>query len=124
MLKQLEPCEEVADLVEKASAMDKEMRNIAIRNGVGVRCDYCACLSGTYACPCYKAAYCNQKCQAAHWNVHACDKKQVQLVGLSDTRYNGEVADRLRYNRKKRRYVVLLGEREVLVDPLKTYVLS
>ena len=52
-------------------------------------------------------------------------QKNIQLVGLSKKEYNGMCAERVRYNRKKRRYVVRLEEgREVLIDPLKTYVLK
>ena len=32
-------------------------------------------------------------------------------------------AERVRYNRKKKLYIVLLEGREVLIDPLKAYVL-
>ena len=112
------------DLVEQASKVDENIRGLAIEHGVCVACDYCASPAATYACPCKKTAYCNQRCQAAHWNTHACDKKMVQLVGLSTARYNGMRAERVRYNRKRNRYVVLLEDREVLIDPLKTYVLA
>lgn len=123
ILTQLEPNKLVAELVESAGGVDGDIRIMAIRHGIGVACDYCAAPAGTYACPCGKAAYCNQKCQAAHWNAHGCEKKAIQLVGLSTQRYNGATAERVRYNRKKKRYIVLLEGREVLIDPLKAYVL-
>ena len=123
ILTQLEPSKLVAELVESASAVDEDIRIMAIRHGIGVACDYCAAPAGTYACPCNNAAYCNQKCQAAHWNTHGCEKKAIQLVGLSARRYNGMTAERVRYNRKKKLYIVLLEGREVLIDPLKAYVL-
>ena len=123
ILTQLEPSKIVAELVESAGELDDNIRIMAIQHGISVVCDYCAAPAGTYACSCGKAAYCNQKCQAAHWNVHDCEKKAIQLVGLSTQRYNGMTAERVRYNRKKRRYVVLLEGREVLIDPLKIYVL-
>lgn len=125
ILAQLEPNKLIADTIESAGKIDEKIRQIAMEHGINVTCDYCASSASTYACPCGKSMYCNQRCQAAHWNAHACDKKKIQLVGLSKAEYNGMCAERVRYNRKKRRYVVRLEEgREVLIDPLKTYVLT
>ena len=130
LLKHILPCETVSDVVEKLAEKEPHSRMLAIENGIGVGCDYCSHHSATYACPCGKTVYCNQTCQARHWNMHDCTKTRVQLVGLSAQVYNGKVGQRTEYRERSQRYVVnvCMGDdddtvKRILVKPANAFVL-
>lgn len=130
MLKKIIPCNAISDSVEKLAEKEPVIRDIAIANGIPVKCNFCRNHCAKYMCACQKVVYCNQMCQARHWNYHHCDSEKVQLVGLSTRKFNGMIGKRTKFVEKSSRYAVEVVMEEdstsktILVKPENTFVIT
>ena len=127
-MRRVYPCQELSSIVEKMCAIDKEIREVAVKHRLVMRCAFCRAHNASHACACGKVSYCGPACQARHWEDHACPCEAVQLVGLASRAYNGASGARVAYVEKKGRYKIRVGEessaRCILVRPENVHVLA